>query len=493
MAMASGPGLAESNEAPRSQAPAAAAARLCEGGGKGEEKPSRTGCITGVHIASVRSRQTCLPPLEKAASPEAMAAGQEQEPLDVAKAEAKGKKKAGAKAATAKAAGGPIFMPPQAQVLQPTVQVPRRFPGHFMPHRLCNHWNLQGWCKKAETCTFAHGVEELHPDVQAQLLQQKPGMPPPTVTKDGRLVVHGVSTVSKPAGKVAETPVGYPAAMQSALVSLYGAQANSLLGSGTTATVSSVSTATLGQSPFVSNFPFNLTPGTSAALLPHLSQPGLSDVKENLSDPEDGQLCSSSPGTPSKRVTGRPAPAPLSLDDISPADGQAMMVRPLVSPSVAAHYTTIRTQPMASPMRVPLVSRPLPSPISTGLTPTAGAMSNTATSVAMAAISTPKAAPVPSLTSPARVTAHFSVRTPTSGLVWPGSPTKVISPSAKPATPVPIDRSTLLQARQVAVRLDQGPPGLAMWAPTPTTKAGALGFRYPAPGYVSVAPRTPGA
>ncbi|CAE7240340.1 unnamed protein product [Symbiodinium necroappetens] len=415
-----------------------------------------------------------------------MAAGQEQEPLDVAKAEAaKGKKKAGAKgAATAKAAGGPIFMPPQAQaqVLQPTVQVPRRFPGHFMPHRLCNHWNLQGWCKKAETCTFAHGIEELHPDVQAQLLQQKPGMPPPTVTKDGRLVVHGVSTVSKPAGKVStETAVGYPTAqMQSALASLYGAQANSLLGSGTT---------TLSPFASVTNFPFNLTPGTQA-LLPQLSQPGLSDVKENLSEPEDG-LCSSSPGTPSKRVTGRPAPAPLSLDDISPADGQAMMVRPLVSPSVAAHYTTIRTQPMASPMRVPLVSRPLPSPISTG-TPTAGAMSNTATSVAMAAISTPKAVPVPSLTSPARVTAHFSVRTPTSGLVWPGSPTKVISPSAQPATPVPIDRSTLLQARQVAVRLDQGPPGLAMWAPTPTTKAGALGFRYPAPGYVSVAPRTPG-
>lgn len=416
-----------------------------------------------------------------------MAAGQEQEPLDVAKAEAaKGKKKAGAKgAATAKAAGGPIFMPPQAQVLQPTVQVPRRFPGHFMPHRLCNHWNLQGWCKKAETCTFAHGIEELHPDVQAQLLQQKPGMPPPTVTKDGRLVVHGVSTVSKPAGKVA-TETGYPTAqMQSALASLYGAQANSLLGSGTT---------TLSPFASVTNFPFNLTPGTVPSALPALlSQPGgpgLSDLKENLSDPEDG-LCSSSPGTPSKRVTGRPAPAPLSLDDISPADGQAMMVRPLVSPSVAAQYTTIRTQPMASPMRVPLVSRPLPSPISTG-TPTAGAMSNTATSVAMAAISTPKAVPAPSLTSPARVTAHFSVRTPTSGLVWPGSPTKVISP-AQPATPVPIDRSTLLQARQVAVRLDQGPPGLAMWAPTPTTKAGALGFRYPAPGYVSVAPRTPGA
>ncbi|CAE7250360.1 unnamed protein product [Symbiodinium pilosum] len=411
-----------------------------------------------------------------------MAAGQGNEPALDAKAEAakSGKKKAGGKGtATAKAAGGPIFMPPQAQVLTPTVQVPRRFPGHFMPHRLCNHWNLQGWCKKAETCTFAHGIEELHPDVQSQLLQQKPGMPPPTVTKDGRLVVHGISAASKPAGKVVTETVSYPSAqMQSALASLYGAQATSLL-----------SGASL---PFAtSNFPFNL-PGAQA-LIPQLAaQPGLSELKEDASDAEaEDPACSSSPGTPSRR---RPAPAPLSLDDISPADGQAMMVRPLVSPSVAARYTTIRTQPMASPMRVSLVSRPLPSPISTGLTPTAtaGTMSNTATSVAMAAISTPKATPVQqSLTSPARVTAHFSVRSPTSGLVWPGSPTTVISPSGQPATPVPIDRSTLLQARQVAVRLDQGPPGLAMWAPTPTTKAGALGFRYPAPGYVSVAPRTP--
>mmetsp|Transcript_9225 Transcript_9225/g.16973 ORF Transcript_9225/g.16973 Transcript_9225/m.16973 type:complete len:419 (-) Transcript_9225:209-1465(-) len=414
-----------------------------------------------------------------------MAAGHGREPaLDAAKAEAaKGKKKAGQGKGTAKAAGAPIFVPPQpqAQVLQPTVQVPRRFPGHFMPHRLCNHWNLQGWCKKAETCTFAHGVEELHPDVQAQLLQQKPGMPPPTVTKDGRLVVHGVSTVSKPAGKVTAeaAPIGYPTAqMQSALASLYGAPATSLLGPG----------ASLPFATPVTNFAFNLTPGTQA--LVSQPAPDLSDLKEEDGSDQEADE-SSTPGTPSKR---RPAPAPLSLDDISPADGQAMMVRPIVSPSVAARYTTIRTQPMASPMRVPLVSRPLPSPISTGLTPTAGAaMSNTATSVAMAAITTPKATPVhQSLASPARVTAHFSVRTPTTGILWPTSPTTVISPSGQaPLTPVPIDRSTLLQARQVAVRLDQGPPGLAMWAPTPTTKASALGFRYPAPGYMSVAPRTP--
>lgn len=30
-------------------------------------------------------------------------------------------------------------------------------------------------------------------------------------------------------------------------------------------------------------------------------------------------------------------------------------------------------------------------------------------------------------------------------------------------TEVPIDRNTLLQARQMAVRMEKGPPGLAMW------------------------------
>lgn len=165
------------------------------------------------------------------------------------------------------------------------------------------------------------------------------------------------------------------------------------------------------------------------------------------------------------------------------------MVRPLVSPTVASHYTTICTQPMASPMRVSVVSRPLPSPISTGLTPT-GTMcaSNMAASVAMAAISTPKTSTVPtSLTSPVRVTQSYTCRTPT-GLVWPASPA-LVSPK-NPSTPVPIDRNTLLQARQMAVRMEKGPPGLAMWAPTPTTKANLLGFRYPEPGYMSVAPRT---
>ncbi|CAE6971901.1 unnamed protein product [Symbiodinium natans] len=383
--------------------------------------------------------------------------------------DAKSNKKAAGKAHAKTAGAGAHFMPPQAQVLQ-TVQVPRRFPGHFMPHRLCNHWNLQGWCKKAETCTFAHGIQELHPDVQAQLLQQKPGMPPPSVTKDGRLVVHGVS---KPAGKVES--VGYPMPMPD----VYGS--TNLLGSGLLNT----------------NFGFDLTgtqipPPTAAMQLNEL--PELKETADDAQEPARAR--STSPGTPSKR---RPAPAPLSLDDLSLEKGKSSV---LAMQNV--YYAGMR--PLGSPMRVSVVSRPLPSPISTGFTPT-GATTSVATSVAMAAISTPKTgtAQVPSLASPARVTTHFPTslasparvtahftRSPTGGLMWPGSPT-MVSPTGKPSTPVPIDRSTLLQARQVAVRMDQGPPGLAMWAPTPTTKANLLGFRYPEPGYMAVAPRTPGA
>jgi len=405
---------------------------------------------------------------------EAMAENTAPQPvLDVKSGEVKGKKKAGGRAnAKAAGAGGSYFLPPQAQVLQTTVQVPRRFPGHFMPHRLCNHWNLQGWCKKAETCTFAHGIEELHPDVQAQLLQQKPGMPPPTVTKDGRLVVHGVS---KPAGKVVggEVP-GFP--MQT-LTNIYAAGQNSVLGAGAL--------------PFHSTtgYPFNLTGSAgrmvATPLSGHMKAAQLEENDNEEEDTAEGEN-SSTPGTP--RET-RHRPTPLSLDDISEGNGQAMMVRPLVSPTVASTYT-ICAQPMASPMRVSVVSRPLPSPISTGLTPTGMCASSMATSVAMAAISTPtpKMATAPtSLTSPVRVTQSYTCRTPT-GFPWPASP-NLVSPK-NPSTPVPIDRNTLLQARQMAVRMEQGPPGLAMWAPTPTTKANLLGFRYPEPGYMSVAPRT---
>eukprot|EP00440_Ansanella_granifera_P073851 gb/GFBE01080133.1/.p1 GENE.gb/GFBE01080133.1/~~gb/GFBE01080133.1/.p1 ORF type:complete len:508 (+),score=73.07 gb/GFBE01080133.1/:1-1524(+) len=428
---------------------------------------------------------------------------------------------------------GQFFTPPQVQMPQAPVmpQVPRRFPGHFMPHRLCNHWNAHGWCRKAETCTFAHGLQELHPDVQAQLLQQQPGMPPPTVTKDGRLIVPGAS---KAAGKsiqatsaaaVATAPVMRapvpsgeapmlsfppPAAHPATLAHAAAARAASAAYAATLASASGVAGVHGAvQYPFGATMPgmpgfeFNVgaqpfMPSTMPATSVAMRAQETDVVEESEDDGEDGGASSSSPGKK------RPAPAPLTLDDNSPANaagGQSLIARPVQSPTVGA-TVTYRAQPLASPMRISVVSRPLASPTSAApvLSPTS-AVYATASSVAWNAISSPAAGAavrVPAaMPSPIRVSTQFPMQSPTSvtKMVWPGSPTVVLSPTAapmpSPKTPVPIDRSTFLQARQMAVKVEQGPPGLAMWAPTPTTKASLLGFRYPAPGYVSVQPRTP--
>mmetsp|Transcript_98301 Transcript_98301/g.316904 ORF Transcript_98301/g.316904 Transcript_98301/m.316904 type:complete len:561 (+) Transcript_98301:68-1750(+) len=62
------------------------------------------------------------------------------------------------------------------------------------------------------------------------------------------------------------------------------------------------------------------------------------------------------------------------------------------------------------------------------------------------------------------------------------------SPMASPtsivlASPRPITRNSLLQARGVAQKIHQGPPGLSQFAPTPTSAAQSFGFIYPQPGF----------
>lgn len=51
------------------------------------------------------------------------------------------------------------------------------FSSFFHPFSQKKHWpfevDFHGISATCQTCTFAHGIEELHPDVQAQLLQQK--------------------------------------------------------------------------------------------------------------------------------------------------------------------------------------------------------------------------------------------------------------------------------------------------------------------------------
>mmetsp|Transcript_4393 Transcript_4393/g.8799 ORF Transcript_4393/g.8799 Transcript_4393/m.8799 type:complete len:432 (-) Transcript_4393:96-1391(-) len=49
--------------------------------------------------------------------------------------------------------------------------------GRFVPRRLCARWTRDGRCWKADECTFAHGIHELDPKVQAAFaLQPQPHM-----------------------------------------------------------------------------------------------------------------------------------------------------------------------------------------------------------------------------------------------------------------------------------------------------------------------------
>lgn len=85
--------------------------------------------------------------------------------------------------------------------------------------------------------------------------------------------------------------------------------------------------------------------------------------------------------------------------------------------------------------------------------------------------------------------ASISLSSPRSSLLIPASsPVAARSPlAASPlaaSSPRIIPREALLQARQVALRIEQGPPGMAMYAPTPTSQAKSFGFAYPQPGFV---------
>jgi len=64
---------------------------------------------------------------------------------------------------------------PENVVPQAVLPGGRRLPGGFMPRRLCTHWASRGWCKRADTCTFAHGMHELHPDARAAAMASFPG------------------------------------------------------------------------------------------------------------------------------------------------------------------------------------------------------------------------------------------------------------------------------------------------------------------------------
>jgi len=364
-------------------------------------------------------------------------------------------------------------------VSMPSTLAPRRFTGQFVPHRLCNHFSAHGWCRKAETCTFAHGLQELHPEVQAQFTPQLAFVPPQAATGKGK----GKGLIAKGAGKSGS-------AVSTTAANAGGEQACSFEFSPDAA-------------PFELNDPnFRFNVGAmpfvpSAAGEDKLSdETGLEETSpggQDSSPTSDGRTNS---GSPSGR---RPVPAPLQLEETEALVASPMKVKPLASATMTAspRASVVVHQPLVSPARVQtrlsVGGQSMVSPRAVLLTPTARTY-----------ITSPLAAERPGAQVPVPASPNAQIasqlQTPSRGAtmvlqspagVWPGSPTIVQTPQGQPSTPVPIQRNMLLQARVVVQRLEQGPPGLAHFAPTPTTKASRLGFRYPQPGWVSTISNPP--
>lgn len=351
----------------------------------------------------------------------------------------------------------PGWFDPRVQAVQATVgHVPRRFPGHFMPHRLCNHFTAHGWCRKAEACTFAHGMQELHPDVQAQLLPQLGyPVPQPIVQVKGKAKDKGkgsqpgsvIMTAAPQYISLGDPALGYP---------MTGSDLNA-----------GAAVFEFGTHP--SHFEFNVGAAPFVPLV-EADQQDEQDQEEQHQQQAQGAHNGDHDADPSSPSRRRPAPAPLNLDD-SPMVASSAMPGTMV---VVTPQAVMRTVQPGVGRVVSTVIRP------TILTPTATMMSPSRNLVTMT-LTSPTAARL--LQSPARGPVVF--RSP--AVVWPSSPL-LLSPKVAPSTPVPISRNIFLQARTVAQRLELGPPGLAHCAPTPTTKAGNFGFRYPQPGWLVAKP-----
>lgn len=369
------------------------------------------------------------------------------------------------------------------------VQGPRRFPGHFMPHRLCNHFTAHGWCRKAEACTFAHGVQELHPDVQVQMMPRLgyPVMPvlkghPKGKGKGGMVYVTGPEL----------------APISPEYLDRFVSQEAELVGDGVLCYrgVAGGSTGELdpNAAPFEmggagSQFEFNI---------------GAAEFVPTAQDDDDAEEGEEGDGS----SPSRHRPAPLSLDD-SPmvvSSGGPATLMPQAAPAAASEQvgrrgvqTTGVAKVVATSLRHSTPPRRIPSSPTAGdwllATPKTLLASPNGSSLitrVLASPTTPSARygtpgqVVPmTLQSPVR-SSNVLLRSP-NAVVWPSTPTLMLSPKA-PSTPVPISRATFLEARVLAQRLEQGPPGLGHCAPTPTTKANNFGFRYPQPGWLVARP-----
>lgn len=335
-------------------------------------------------------------------------------------------------------AAPPVAMPPGAWFSSSGAAVYQqqsisRFAGHFMPHRLCHHFTNHGWCRKEEACTFAHGTWELHPRAAGVAVAPQP----PQIAVHTKMVAKGKG---KGKGSPEVVPMQYATWQQFA----FNVEAPS----------------------------FDPSPDTAVMLAEEGDQvveEGAAAVGGEADAPADPASAELPPGDISSSSPSRRKPAPLLLDEPGSPSGRAAAAAPLpTTPSAVANsfMGPVVTTPSASVLPR---HQQLYSPQHIQLSPSSGV--SLASTMASATL----------LASPMNVQLK--------GPLWPGTPV-VASPQAvaAPRTPVPIPRGMLLQARTVVTRAEQGPPGLATCAPTPTTKAKNFGFKYPQPGWIVTGP-----
>lgn len=355
----------------------------------------------------------------------------------------------------------------------PAVQAglqPSRFTGQFMPHRLCNHFSGTGFCKKADTCTFAHGFHELHPHAAQQLGYSG--------TMDMR--VSNLGTAQMPA-KVEElglsngTDTGFKFNKEAAPFAFAGFNADAV--------------------PFEPLKVEAAEPETRAQATEKVAEVLAPEPVEQASAPVESQTTpASAPSISLPGVSRRQAPAPLSISCETPKAG-ALQGTLLGSGSPTAALTGPLLTPLGSGSPTAIRTGPLLTPVATAGTSVAH-FSSTATSPKASVVQTPTAKRVVIVASSPKAggspRAAQVLRNATASSTAAGLGTVLGSPIHRVTTPTPTnaswDRNFLLQARAVAKKLEAGPPGLAMCAPTPTSAARNFGFAYPQPGYVKTVP-----
>lgn len=328
-------------------------------------------------------------------------------------------------------------------------QARNRFAGTpFAPHRLCNHYAGLGWCRKEDQCTFAHGIQELHPEVQTKLAQT---LPPGTLLpvtsaqmvqmqdeaadgcKDARLA--SVSSCDSPtAMKMAN---GCPAASSKAFV--FNSAAAPFVATKFRATAS----VFVPQAQAEAAVAFSKADGSQ--------QPAEAAKGAAMAD---ATACSSTSPLSVPGIARRQAPKPLTLaSETSPAEPKPATI--LMSSPTASFSNAAPGARRVSLAMSPKASASPTSSFQIQMSPTASLM-------------------IPAASPTARAAVTWSSMSPKSQVVTP--------------TATLLDRNTLLQARPLAKKIEVGPPGLDMFAPTPTSAARGFGFQFPAPGYVQTLP-----